>query len=202
MRATTFTLTTFTPSQVEAITTLSTTLQRDWRRRGFLPYGDGHARFDAMDVAELWVMKLLADRGIGPQQGRDCAPWPAYGIVARALTDARAYEGAVSAAALDGAAPDMTLEDRLPVLARRVLKQIDRPSGASRFRLGRFCLIIGSGGQHWVDSLDDYFDDARRAHVEPIVILDQYALGDALVERALDVGRPLVTVDVHMPERA
>ena len=60
-----FTLTTFTPAEAEKISTISTAMQRDGRRRGFLPAFQGHARFDPFDVARMWAIKMLADRGIG-----------------------------------------------------------------------------------------------------------------------------------------
>ncbi|WAC24645.1 MerR family transcriptional regulator [Blastomonas sp. SL216] len=75
------TLTTFTPAEAEAITGVSTASQRDWRRRGFLASGDGHARFDAFDLARMLVIRLLSDRGIGPTQTAQ-APSLAFGDIA------------------------------------------------------------------------------------------------------------------------
>lgn len=77
----TLTLTTFTPAEAEAITGVSTASQRDWRRRGFLASGDGHARFDAFDLARMLVIRLLSDRGIGPAQTAQ-APSLAFGDIA------------------------------------------------------------------------------------------------------------------------
>jgi hypothetical protein len=88
-----YTLTTFTPGEAERITGLSTTMQRDWRRRDILPTTHGHARFDVFELAEMWVLKLLTDRGIGPQAAMDVAPQCAAGIVLNALQWVDAYEG-------------------------------------------------------------------------------------------------------------
>lgn len=88
-----YTLSTFTPGEAEAITGVSTTLQRDWRRREFLPKGDGHARFDVFALAEMLTLKLLADRGIGPQLAKDVSDWCAIGMAWEALRSKDAYEG-------------------------------------------------------------------------------------------------------------
>ncbi|MGF7173362.1 MerR family transcriptional regulator [Azospirillum doebereinerae] len=86
-------LSTFTPGEAERITNVSTAQQRDWRRRAILPSNEGHARFDAFAVAEMWTLKLLSDRGIGPQQAKEVASWCAIGIVWHALQWQEAYEG-------------------------------------------------------------------------------------------------------------
>jgi hypothetical protein len=62
-----FEVVTFSPAEVESIAGVSPSLQRDWRRRKFLPKNAGrHARFDAYQLMEIWAMRALADRGIGP----------------------------------------------------------------------------------------------------------------------------------------
>lgn len=59
----------YTPAEVEALTGLAIAKQRAWRLRGFLKSTPGqHARFDLMDVADIYGMKGLADLGIGPQR--------------------------------------------------------------------------------------------------------------------------------------
>lgn len=90
-----YTLSTFTPGEAEAITGLTTTMQRDWRRpeRGYLAKGDGHARFDCFDLAKMLTMKVLADRGVGPQQSKEVAEWCAAGICFHALAWKDSYEG-------------------------------------------------------------------------------------------------------------
>lgn len=78
---TNLTLTTFTPAEAEAITGVSTASQRDWRRHGYLAKRDGHARFDAFDLARMLVIRLLSDRGIGPAQTAQ-TPYLAFGDIA------------------------------------------------------------------------------------------------------------------------
>lgn len=73
----------FTPSEAEVITGVSVTLQRDWRHRGFLEKGEGHARFDVFALARLAFMKALADRGVGPSETFEIAKIAAVGIVSR-----------------------------------------------------------------------------------------------------------------------
>ncbi|MEE9271713.1 MAG: hypothetical protein V3U57_00320 [Robiginitomaculum sp.] len=57
---------TFTPSELAEITGLSTTMQRDWRRRGILATSDGHAKFDIYDLTEVYFMARMSESGIGP----------------------------------------------------------------------------------------------------------------------------------------
>lgn len=88
-----FELTTFMPGEAERITTLATGLQRDWRKRGFIPANDGHARFDLFGLAEMLALKTLADRGVGPAVGQGVASWLAVGIAWHVLNSVDAYEG-------------------------------------------------------------------------------------------------------------
>lgn len=77
----TYTPSLFTPSEAEVITGVSVTLQRDWRHRGFLEKGEGHARFDVFALARLVIMKALADRGIGPSETSEISKVAAAGVV-------------------------------------------------------------------------------------------------------------------------
>ena len=61
---------TFTPAEAEQITGVTGAVQRDWRRHGYLPSTKGHARFELHDLAELWLLKMFTDRGIGPQRAK------------------------------------------------------------------------------------------------------------------------------------
>jgi hypothetical protein len=83
----------FTPSEAEVITGVSVTLQRDWRHRGFLEKGEGHARFDVFALARLAFMKALADRGIGPSETHEVATIAAAGIVSRMASWFDFWEG-------------------------------------------------------------------------------------------------------------
>lgn len=88
------TLTQFTPAEAENITGVSTTTQRDWRRRGILVKRDeGHARYDLFDLGEMMATKLLSDRGVPLIEAADVADWCGMGIGYRALEWHNAYEG-------------------------------------------------------------------------------------------------------------
>lgn len=68
---------TFGPKDLTAITGLSPTMQRDWRRAGHLPARDaGWARFSLMDVCAVAVRKVLADAGLGPMFGKTLLDGP------------------------------------------------------------------------------------------------------------------------------
>lgn len=56
----------FTPKEAEAVSGVSVTLQRDWRRRGLLPEseGAGWTVFHLDDVAAMLEMKLLSESGV------------------------------------------------------------------------------------------------------------------------------------------
>lgn len=59
----------FSPSEAAAITGVSATLQRDWRRRGILPenHSGGWSKFSLMHVIQMAVMKSFSDAGFSIQ---------------------------------------------------------------------------------------------------------------------------------------
>lgn len=61
-----FHLTEYTPAEIERMTGVPTASQRDWRRHGYLPKHEAHARFTVFSAAEIYVMKMFADQGKGP----------------------------------------------------------------------------------------------------------------------------------------
>lgn len=72
----------FLPRELTAITGLSPTMQRDWRRNGYLPMREaGWATFDLRDVARVALLKVLADAGLGPAFGNTLLSEPAHGRV-------------------------------------------------------------------------------------------------------------------------
>lgn len=87
------TLNLFRPGEAEAITGLSTAMQRDYRRRGFLPKNEGHARFNVFELAEMFMLKQLSDRGFWPEFFAPVAHLAAKGVALQALKFADAYEG-------------------------------------------------------------------------------------------------------------
>lgn len=212
-------LTTFTPGEAERITGLSTTMQRDWRRREFLPIAEGQARFDVFGLAKMWTLKLLSDRGIGPQTAKDVAPWCATGIVWNALRWSDSYEGD-HLRTFDWYPPEMRPQtvpdpDLLKMLeeiaakdpkikapsdfswepkAQWLAKQIMSRQGLPRIIPAPYFIWWADGTHVFHNSLRDAFggfsSDPRYAG--PVVILDLIALASTLGERA---GRPLVHVE-------
>lgn len=78
----------FKPVEVETITGLSTTMQRDWRYRDFLPErptGKTHSRFNIYDVAEMLIMKRFSDRGVGPSLTKTLAHGCAVNVVGHCI---------------------------------------------------------------------------------------------------------------------
>ena len=161
-------LTTFTPREAEAITGVSTVRQRDYRRHGFMPSGDGHARFDAYALARLWAFTLLNAQGIGPKVASENADTIAAGIVYQALCSSDDAD-----------------------FARKVHRE---HSGLGAALVPRFFVLFPDGSEWFDQSLDDALDHGERDRSMPgaIIALDLRSLGEMLIQRA---GRPLIKVD-------
>lgn len=217
-------LTVFTPAEAEKITRVLVATQRDWRRRGFLPATEGHMRFNAFELGELLALKLLADRGIGPKEGKEVSDYIAAGIVRFSLQSKMAYEGNCSevdelprklsvkglreaietkvAAARQGHivnlsdAPVQWLASTNKV-SRHVLRQHNKPTGIGKVVPGRFFLWFADGSHLWDKEIEKHFeaDDVESVDVKtagPVVVLDQFALGRLMLERA---GRAFVYIE-------
>lgn len=218
-----YVLTTFTPAEAEKITTLNTVMQRDWRRRGFIPSGEGHARFDAFALAEVWVMKMLSDRGVGPQLSKEVASWCAMGILWHALKDGEAYEGDHARTfewEPEGARPQPDPE-ALAVLERFsketgiaipenvdttwsakgewLAKQVFRLRGCPRVIPSPYFIWWADGSHVFHDSLDEAFSSLSwdEKYAGPVIVLDLNALATQLLVRA---GRALVHVEYPVDE--
>lgn len=80
----------FTASEAERITGVSTVQQRDWRRHGFLPpLEGGKAVFDAKLLSGILAAKALNDAGIPPAVGWPLARSCGALIYARCLNSGR-----------------------------------------------------------------------------------------------------------------
>lgn len=177
-------LTTFTPGEAERITSVATVMQRDWRRRGFLPSNEGHARFDAFAVAELWTLKLLIDRGVTLQEAKEVSDLCAIGIVYEALHNHEAFEGF--------APEDWALDDG-EGLRRRIIRSY---TGAGLVP-APFLIWWADGSHHFDKSLDRAFNKCISSAAQvigPVIVLDLLALGLDLVKRC---ARPLVHVEIE-----
>lgn len=77
-----FDFTLFDAGTAARVTSASETQQWNWRRSGYIPKHDGHAKYNIIDICELWVMAALSKRGVGPQvsrkYSRDCAKSAAW----------------------------------------------------------------------------------------------------------------------------
>ncbi|MGH6978208.1 MAG: hypothetical protein ACRED4_02780 [Brevundimonas sp.] len=217
-----YTLSTFTPSEAEAITGLSTTMQRDWRRREFLPRGDGHARFDAFALAQMMVMKALADRGIGPQQTVKIAEWAAGGLCWEAMGWKDAFEGDFEQTydwlpedqrpSREPSADVLKVLSHLNDEARAeadlhgmdgswgaksqfLRKQVLRLKGIPRVIPARFLVWWANGDHCFTVDLGRAFDSVSSGDERvagPAIVLDLNALASNLIDRT---GRPLVHVE-------
>ena len=100
-----FEFTTFTASEAEQISRVSSDQQRNFRRAGYIRAGDGGwTRYSLEDLAELVVIGFQLERKMPPriasEIARQCAPM----IVAHALKNDGAIEGG-----------DKTLRDELRI---------------------------------------------------------------------------------------
>lgn len=216
---TVFTLTSFTPGEAEKITGVSTTRQRDLRRHGLLPSSDGHARFTGFSLAELLALKLLMDRGIGPQQGSLVVNILGCGIMLYALKHRDAYEGesrnllpetkievpddlrrqleAKLAEDRPGEKFDLSAANlgwiaKADKLGRAILSEYGTWEGAGRVIPARFFIWFADGTHRWDESVDKCFSRYSEATRGAVLVLDQFSIARELVERA---GRPLVYVE-------
>lgn len=178
------TLTTFTPSEAERITGVSNDLQRNWRRRGHLRSHDGHARFDAFALADMWGLKMLSDRGIGPTDGVQALDSMSTRLVWHALASFHAWEGDVENA------PGLEWADKSEWL-RRELLQVSP---------ARFFVWLADGRPAFtssIESLMSRFGSTDPAVAGPLIVFDLEALGSLLLDRA---GRALAHFDSDPPE--
>lgn len=86
---------TFTPAEVEGITSISRNTQRDWRRRGFFEGEDDgrHNRFSLAEVARLAALRFIIDAGVPIREALVAAAGAMNLVEHHALaTDAKAHK--------------------------------------------------------------------------------------------------------------
>lgn len=165
----------FSPADVERITGVSVTKQRDWRRHGFLKSkSKGWNEFHPFDLAMIYLMQVLARHNIGPSRSMQFVEWPAYALLWRALTHIQAYGGCTED--LD----ENYLEGHASAWVQDVTRVI--PSGV-------FWVIWADGETSSVDDLNKAFCESPQRQIGPVIVLDVEMLAaDFLVK----VARPLV----------
>lgn len=139
----------FTPAEAQYITGLSTVMQLDWRRRGFLPKKKGHARFNAMELAEMFMLRLFADYDLRLERFAPAAKVAAQGIVYYALELVDHYEGTVDAL------------DRFCVVENEPQLKVLRELGFAGKRLKKYMIVWADQTVRFTDGLDDAFCSNR-----------------------------------------
>ncbi len=177
-------LTRFTPAEAERITGVNVTLQRDWRRRGFLPSNEGHARFDVFSLAKMRFLGVMSERGIGPASTEKYVDITMNAIAREALSG-------------DGAAEGDAYHGGPSLMAMSVISKCT-PLGGTMGRVvaAQIFVLFADGTEFFDMSPDAAFN--RKIEAEdwgaldgPVIMLDTRVLGVGIAARA---GRPLVTV--------
>lgn len=181
-----YTLSQYSAAEAEQVSGIGVAMQRDWRRRGFLPVHPGQARFHLFSLAELCAFALLTGRGIGPMQAQSVVEDTAWGIAYFALDWPDAYHGPAVRPE-----PSLNWDEVANIHRVKVLGAHSKLPGALRY------LIWWANDTHaYTDSLDAAFDATTSADPRVqagIVVLHLQAAGSNLAGRAV---RPLVHVDV------
>lgn len=147
-------------------------MQGDWRRRDILPKHEGHARFNALDIAETWLLKMLSDRGVGPQHSKQVARRGAEGVVRAALRNPEAWY-------------HVPRSGRIP---RPSMKKLWFNRYFSEPTTARFLVWWTDGSIEWADNLNAAFSKASAADDTkvdgPLIFFDTETIGRRLVEKA------------------
>lgn len=182
----------FSPAEAEAITGVGVAMQRDWRRRGIIQKADdGWSRYDRQSLAEMTIIKHLADAGIAPALAKDWAVWAGWRLADHALHHPNAEE-------VHG-------RELLEAFEARVGRSIPLPGRYQRSDHSavdqRFLVVRAGAVPHLTSDLNrffdnGFFDDDSKGFLAPGagVVLDLFAAGYAMAQRA---GRPLHVVIVE-----
>lgn len=168
---------TFTPAEAEQITGVTGAVQRDWRRHGYLPSTKGHARFELHDLAELWLLKMFTDRGIGPQRAKVVSASLAHRIAYLTAQEPEAWEGSLASVPGEG------WQEKLSLLNPY------RPSTPPR----RWFVWLADDRTIACDHLDRALglSSGDAALHGPLIVFDLDALSSALMQR---IGRPVLRI--------
>ncbi len=180
------TLTMFTPAEAERITGVSTDKQRDWRRHGYLPSSDGHARFDIFALAKMTVMGMLAEHGIGPKRSNLDSVWSAQFIAYRALEFREAWEGDDTRSF-----PSIDEKWRAPAL----LNTIWREARLSAIMPTRYTVWWANSEATFINSVDEEVEryvSSETSLAGPFLVIEHTPIASLIIDRA---GRALCHVE-------
>lgn len=182
------TLTKYSAGDVSEITGLPPVMQRDWRRKGFLPeIGEGHARFDAFGLCEIWARRLFLDQGIKPSVSGEASKLCSFAIVARALVSPQAYQPADERAA---SPTHNEAENYRNHILRQMHSKIPERHLPMILKTPRFFVWFSNGDTSWGDGLDDIFT-RRLPNIKngPAVVLDLHRQATDLLREAGELAR-------------
>lgn len=84
-------LETYTPREAEAITGVKQATVRNWRRAGYLPRQEGHARYNLAEMLVMFEMGTLVSRGITPEVATQYSRHAARAIFQSAILSTKAF---------------------------------------------------------------------------------------------------------------
>jgi hypothetical protein len=186
-----FRLVTYSAGEAATITGLSQIMQRDWRRHGFLPKPDGHARHNIVLLAKMRMLKALSDRGIGPSQGCATAHVTGQAVASELLKKQQAYSHPLSATKREKIRRQALEEATEPVPEPGMEFYRDRlASGRPPFLLNptRFLALLTDGTPFWSDNLAFI---VAKSSGGPIILFDLQREADNL----LTLTGPVVEID-------
>lgn len=196
--STNITLSLFTPAEAEKITGVSTSLQRDWRRRKFLGSHEGHARFNVFDLAEMAYLQMMSARGIGPEYAQVAQQFVGLGAAYCTLLSSQAYEGdhhltlSWNSAFASGGVREKDWETKGEFLAHYLVRRQFGPAVPAPY------FIWWANGDHHFDySLEKAFSPENpKLKIErligPAIVIDLEALGAILLSKT---DRPFVHIE-------
>lgn len=209
-------LETYTPSEAAEISGLGLELQRNWRRRGYLPKNKGHGRYTLSDLAVFAVMAQLSERGIGPNVSQTFAEEAKRAIFLHSLTmnvferealnaaydlhrrqiDADVAAAAAAAARSRGTEDPEAIRSILIDLVRQKLAdQVQSDQGMRGAQAPGYLVIWADGSTEFVADDEDPFASGDHWFADPrrqggVLIFPLAAIAYKLVTR---LPRPAIT---------
>jgi hypothetical protein len=177
----------FAPSETASITGVSTSLQRDWRRRKLVysPNENGWTKWELDDQIRLSVMKLFSDSGMDPSKTGTIAAM----AVMPTLNAFKSIPGAVEWLRGPGVSEEAALEVR-DLMSRRNETYEVAP-------FGRFLAVLGAEEHdvcrtHSLAGLQELLEEDPRP---VLTIVDCVALAQQIYARA---GRAVIQYSITL----